>query len=46
MPPAMRLREDYRSLSGPEKAAVLMMAIGEENAARLFGPLAHIDKDV
>lgn len=37
MPPAMRLREDYRTLSGPEKAAVLMMAVGEENAARLFG---------
>src|SRR5690606_40992272 len=36
MPPALRLREDYRSLSGPEKAAVLMMAVGEENAARLF----------
>jgi len=32
----MRLREDYRSLSGPDKAALLMMAIGEENAAKLF----------
>ncbi|RDD63638.1 flagellar motor switch protein FliG [Ferruginivarius sediminum] len=33
---AMRLREDYRSLSGPDKAALLMMSVGEENAARLF----------
>jgi flagellar motor switch protein FliG len=32
----MRLREDYRSLSGPDKAALLMMSVGEENAARLF----------
>ncbi|MDH3476305.1 MAG: flagellar motor switch protein FliG [Rhodospirillales bacterium] len=32
----MRLREDFRSLTGPEKAALMMMAIGEENAARLF----------
>ena len=33
---AMRIREDYRSLSGPEKAAMLMMAVGEENAAKMF----------
>jgi flagellar motor switch protein FliG len=32
----MRLREDYRSLTGPEKAALLMLSVGEENAARLF----------
>jgi flagellar motor switch protein FliG len=32
----LRLRDDYRTLSGPEKAALLMMAIGEENAGRLF----------
>jgi len=32
----MRIREDYRSLSGPEKAAMLMMAVGEENAAKMF----------
>jgi flagellar motor switch protein FliG len=32
----MRVREDYRSLTGPEKAAILMMALGEEHAARLF----------
>ncbi len=32
----MRVREDYRTLTGPEKAAILMLAIGEEHAAKLF----------
>jgi flagellar motor switch protein FliG len=32
----MRVREDYRTMSGPEKAAILMLAIGEDHAARLF----------
>jgi flagellar motor switch protein FliG len=32
----MRIREDYRTMSGPEKAALLMMSVGEENATRLF----------
>ena len=32
----MRVREDYRSLTGPEKAAILMMSLGEEHASRLF----------
>jgi flagellar motor switch protein FliG len=32
----MRMREDIQSMSGPEKAALLMLAVGEENAARLF----------
>ncbi len=32
----MRIREDYRSLSGPEKAGILMMALGEESASNLF----------
>ena len=32
----MRMREDYRSLSGPDRAALLMMSIGEENAAKIF----------
>jgi len=32
----MRVREDYRSLTGPEKAAILMMSLGEDHAARLF----------
>ena len=29
-------REDYRTLTGPEKAAILMLAIGEEHASKLF----------
>ncbi|MGE5766873.1 MAG: flagellar motor switch protein FliG [Bacteroidota bacterium] len=32
----MAIREDIQSMSGPEKAALLMLAVGEENAARLF----------
>jgi flagellar motor switch protein FliG len=32
----MRVREDYRTLTGPEKAAILMLSLGEEHAARLF----------
>lgn len=32
----MRLREDYRTLTGPDKAALMMMSVGEENAARMF----------
>lgn len=38
-----RAKEDYRSLSGPQKAAVLMMALGEESAAKLFA-LMHEDE--
>ena len=33
----MRVRDDFRSLGGPEKAAILMLALGEEHTARLFG---------
>jgi flagellar motor switch protein FliG len=32
----MRVREDYRTLTGPEKAAILMLSVGEEHASRLF----------
>ena len=32
----MRVRDDYRSLTGPEKAAILMLALGEDHAAILF----------
>ncbi len=32
----MPAREDFRTLTGPEKAAILMLAIGEEHAAKLF----------
>jgi len=33
---AIRIREDFATLSGPEKAALLLMALGEEHASRLF----------
>jgi flagellar motor switch protein FliG len=32
----MRVREDYRTLSGAEKAAILMLSLGEDHSARLF----------
>ena len=32
----MRMRDDYRSLTGTEKAALLIMSVGEDNASRLF----------
>ena len=32
-----RIKEEYRSLSGPEKASILMLALGEEHAEKLFG---------
>jgi flagellar motor switch protein FliG len=32
----MRVREDIRTLTGPEKAAILMLALGDEHTARLF----------
>jgi flagellar motor switch protein FliG len=33
---AIRVREDYRSLTGPEKAAIFMLSVGEENATRII----------
>lgn len=36
MTTALTERKDYAALSGPEKAAVLMLALGESAAARLF----------
>jgi flagellar motor switch protein FliG len=33
---AARVREDVRSLSGPEKAAIFILSLGEEHAARVF----------
>ncbi len=33
---AIRTREDYRSLSGPEKAAILMLSLGDDHAAKIF----------
>ncbi|MCR9257489.1 MAG: flagellar motor switch protein FliG [Alphaproteobacteria bacterium] len=32
----MRIREDYRSLSGQDKAAIMLMSLGEEHAEKLF----------
>lgn len=31
-----RVKEEYRSLAGPEKAAILMLALGEEHATKMF----------
>lgn len=38
----MRLRDDYRSLSGQEKAAILILSLSEEQTATLF---SHMDDD-
>jgi flagellar motor switch protein FliG len=38
----MRVREDYRTLTGPEKAAIFMLALGEEYTARIF---EHMDDE-
>ncbi|HPQ50181.1 MAG: flagellar motor switch protein FliG [Alphaproteobacteria bacterium] len=32
----MRAKEDYRTLSGVEKAAIFLLSLGEEHTARLF----------
>src|ERR1700712_2819377 len=31
-----RVKEDYRSLTGPQKAAMMMLSLGEAQAAKLF----------
>src|SRR3954466_12409240 len=31
-----RIKEDYRSLTGPQKAAIMMLSLGEEHAAKLM----------
>src|SRR5262245_55860519 len=33
---AVRLRDDYRGLSGPEKAAIFLLSLGEEYSMKLF----------
>ncbi len=38
----VKVREDYRGLSGPQKAAILMLSLGEEATIKLFG---HMDED-
>ena len=35
--------EDFRALTGPQKAAIFMMAIGEEQCTRLFA-MMHEDE--
>ena len=35
----MRVREDYRTLTGVEKASILLLSIGEEYTAKLFEQL-------
>ena len=39
---SIRIREDYRTLTGPEKAAILMLALGEEHTGRIF---EHMDDE-
>jgi flagellar motor switch protein FliG len=34
-----RIREDYRSITGPEKASILLMSLGEDQAAKLLGQM-------
>lgn len=38
----MRVREDYRTLSGAEKAAIFLLALGEEHTAKIF---EHMDDE-
>lgn len=35
----MRVREDYRTLTGVEKSAILLLSLGEEQTAKIFGQL-------
>ena len=34
-----RVKEDYRSLTGPQKAAMFMLSLNEEHSAKLFAML-------
>ncbi|MGE0254136.1 MAG: flagellar motor switch protein FliG [Alphaproteobacteria bacterium] len=36
---AVRARDDYRSMTGAEKAALLLLAVGDDAAARLIGTM-------
>jgi flagellar motor switch protein FliG len=38
----MRVREDYRTLNGTEKASILLLSIGEEHTTRVF---EHLDEE-
>jgi flagellar motor switch protein FliG len=35
-----RMKEDYRSLTGPQKAAIFMLSLAEEHSAKLFSMMA------
>ncbi|WP_420404312.1 flagellar motor switch protein FliG [Nisaea sp.] len=35
----IRVREDYRGITGPEKAAILLMSLGEDQAGKIFALL-------
>lgn len=35
----MRVREDYRTLEGTEKAAIFLLALSEEQTSRIFGQM-------
>jgi flagellar motor switch protein FliG len=39
----MRSKDDYRALTGTQKAALLLMSVGEESASKIFG-LMHDDE--
>lgn len=39
----MRAKDDYRSLTGSQKAALLLMSVGEESATKLFA-MMHDDE--
>ena len=39
----MRVRDDYRSLTGKDKAAVLMLSLGDEFAAKLFANMVDVE---
>jgi flagellar motor switch protein FliG len=36
VPSVARIKEDYRSLTGPQKAAIMMMSVGPEQAAKML----------
>lgn len=38
----MRVREDYRTLSGAERAAIFLLALGEDHTAKIF---EHMDDE-
>lgn len=38
---ALRVRDDYRGLSGPEKSAIFILALGEEHTAQIFANMTE-----